>query len=118
MLVLHRVLIAVDNLIAGFNTFIPLGIGAVREYLCVEVHLGKQGIGSPFVETSVILHAVVFAQVWDILGKLLDDEVVNLLAGALIGQIALFHVETGNDGHIAEEVDKDIIIGSTEHLQL
>ena len=68
-----------DDSVTVGHTFVPHGLS--RPHFGVEIHLGKQGVGGPLVETRVIVSACLVGEEGKIVVNLRHDEVKHLLAG-------------------------------------
>ena len=109
-----RALSEVDNLIASCYALVPLGGACI--YFGIQIHLGKQGIGCPLVETSIVVATGSLAQVADVISNLTYNKVIDFLACGLLWQVGILKVS--HDRYIAIKVAKDVVITGAKHLEL
>ena len=113
----QRIVMAVDDLVTHLYTFVVVFVCTVGEYFRVEIHLGKQCVSCPFVESAIIFASHLLGKQRNILFQFFDDKLIDLLSRTLLGQESLRHVKLGDDGDIAEEIVEQIVVGSAQHFE-
>ena len=87
-----------------------------RVHLGVEIHRREDPFGRPAVHAPVHRWALGGREVRQCRGQLLHDEVIDLLAGALLGEA--LRREIGDDGDVPERVEQQVVVVRSERLQL